>query len=151
MNKKLLCAALLSGLGVAQVAFAQDTTTSTTTTTTTDTAPAADTSTGTFDDRWYVTGDIGYNKQDNSRDSENAMFGAVGMGRFISRNWSLDGQLNWQMPKANSNRNLNWAQYGVSRRPAPPFHRRRPQLEPLPPHGHGLPALGRGIRQLPEP
>ncbi|HEX2596230.1 MAG TPA: OmpA family protein [Luteimonas sp.] len=113
MNKKLLCVALLSGLGVAQVAFAQDTTT-TTTTTTTDTAPAADASTGTFDDRWYVTGDIGYNKQDNSRDSENAMFGAVGMGRFLSRNWSLDGQLNWQMPKANSNEDLNWAQYGIS-------------------------------------
>jgi OOP family OmpA-OmpF porin len=95
MNKKLLCAALLSGLGVAQVAMAQDTT-------------------GTFDDRWYVTGDIGYNHQDASRDTENAMFGAVGLGRFVSPNWSLDGQLNWQKPKANSNEDLNWAQYGVS-------------------------------------
>ena len=55
MNKKLLCAALLSGLAVAQIASAQD-----------------------FDDRWYVTGDIGYNHQDSSRDTENAMFAATG-------------------------------------------------------------------------
>jgi OmpA-OmpF porin, OOP family len=111
MNKKLLCAALLSGLGVAQVAFAQDTTT-TTTTTTTDAAPVAAASD--FDSRWYVTGDIGYNYQDNSRDSENAMFGAVGLGKFINPNWSVDAQLNWQMPKQNANEDLNWAQYGIS-------------------------------------
>ena len=36
MNKKLLCAALLGGLGVAQAASAQD-----------------------FDDRWYVAGSTG--------------------------------------------------------------------------------------------
>jgi OOP family OmpA-OmpF porin len=111
MNKKLLCAALLGGLGVAQVAFAQDTTT-TTTTTTTETAPVAHT--GNFDDRWYVTGDIGYNKQDNDRDSENAMFGAIGLGKFINDNWSVDAQVNWQMPKQNANEDLNWAQYGIS-------------------------------------
>jgi OOP family OmpA-OmpF porin len=91
MNKKLLCAALLGGLCVAQAASAQD-----------------------FDDRWYVTGDIGYNHQDSSRDTENAMFAAVGLGKFINRNWSLDGQLNWQNPKANSNEDLWWSQYGVS-------------------------------------
>jgi OmpA-OmpF porin, OOP family len=91
MNKKLLCAALLSGLGVAQIASAQD-----------------------FDDRWYVTGDIGYNHQDSSRDTENAMFGAIGLGRFINRNWSVDGQLNWQNPKQNASEDLNWSQYGVS-------------------------------------
>jgi len=91
MNKKLLCAALLGGLGVAQAASAQD-----------------------FDDRWYLTGDIGYNYQDNSRDTENAMFAAVGLGRFINRNWSLDGQLNWQNPKQNHNEDLWWSQYGIS-------------------------------------
>jgi OmpA-OmpF porin, OOP family len=91
MNKKLLCAALLSGLGVAQIASAQD-----------------------FDDRWYVTGDVGYNLQDSSRDTENAMFAAVGVGRFINRNWSLDGQLNWQNPKQNASEDLNWSQYGIS-------------------------------------
>jgi OOP family OmpA-OmpF porin len=91
MNKKLLCAALLSGLGVAQIASAQD-----------------------FDDRWYVTGDVGYNHQDSSRDTENAMFAAIGVGKFINRNWSLDGQLNWQNPKQNASEDLNWSQYGVS-------------------------------------
>ncbi|WP_166209160.1 OmpA family protein [Cognatiluteimonas telluris] len=106
MNKKLLCVALLSGLSVAQVAFAQDDTT-------TDTAPAAATS-GDFDGRWYVTGDIGYNYQDNDRNTENAMFGAVGLGKFINPNWSVDGQLNWQNPKQNDNEDLNWSQYGVS-------------------------------------
>jgi OOP family OmpA-OmpF porin len=91
MNKKLLCAALLGGLCVAQAASAQD-----------------------FDDRWYLTGDIGYNHQDSSRDTENAMFAAIGLGKFINRNWSLDGQLNWQNPKANRNEDLWWSQYGVS-------------------------------------
>jgi OOP family OmpA-OmpF porin len=91
MNKKLLCAALLGGLGVAQAASAQ-----------------------TFDDRWYLTGDVGYNYQDNSRDTENAMFAAIGVGKFINQNWSLDGQLNWQNPKQNHSEDLWWSQYGVS-------------------------------------
>jgi OOP family OmpA-OmpF porin len=91
MNKKLLCAALLCGLGVAQAASAQ-----------------------TFDDRWYLTGDVGYNYQDNSRDTENAMFAAIGVGKFINQNWSLDGQLNWQNPKQNQDEDLWWSQYGVS-------------------------------------
>jgi OOP family OmpA-OmpF porin len=91
MNKKLLCAALLCGLGVAQAASAQ-----------------------TFDDRWYLTGDVGYNYQDNSRDTENAMFAAIGVGKFINQNWSLDGQLNWQNPKQNHDEDLWWSQYGVS-------------------------------------
>ena len=91
MNKKLLCAALLGGLGVAQAASAQ-----------------------TFDDRWYISSDIGYNHQDNSRDAENAMFATLGLGKFISPVWSLEGQLNWQNPKANSSEDLWWSQYGVS-------------------------------------
>jgi len=141
MNKKLLCAALLSGLGVAQVAFAQDSTTTTTTTpatttpaatttttTTTDTAaPAADTGTGTFDDRWYVTGSAGYNWQDSKRATKDIPFVTLGFGRFINRNWSLDGELNYQIHptfrgRANivnpdptlSGQDLNFDQYGVS-------------------------------------
>lgn len=142
MNKKLLCVALLSGLGVAQVAFAQDSAPAqdpmatpapqdTTAPPAPDTmaapaqdaapapqdttaAPAPEMTSADFDDRWYVTGDIGYNYQDSSRETENAMFGALGMGKFISRNWSLDGQVNWQKPKQNDNEDLNWAQYGVS-------------------------------------
>jgi OmpA-OmpF porin, OOP family len=118
MNKKLLCAALLSGLGVAQVALAQDAAPApaqdTMAAPATEAPAATDTSSGNFDDRWYVTGDIGYTHQDSSRDTENAMFGAIGLGKFISRNWSLDGQLNWQMPKQNDNEDLNWSQYGIS-------------------------------------
>ncbi|WP_159016367.1 OmpA family protein [Cognatiluteimonas profundi] len=135
MNKKLLCAALLSGLGVAQVAFAQDSTT-TTTTTTTDTAAApatdtmaTDTTTGTFDDRWYVTGSAGYNWQDSKRATKDIPFVTLGFGRFLNRNWSLDGELNYQIHptftgRANINpsnpdlsvsgQDLNFDQYGVS-------------------------------------
>ena len=86
MNKKLLCAALLSGLGVAQVAFAQDTTT-TTTTTTTDAAPVAAASD--FDSRWYVTGDIGYNYQDNSRARSLAQPGAA-LWRVVNARGHVD-------------------------------------------------------------
>ena len=91
MNKKLLCAALLGGLGVAQAASAQD-----------------------FDDRWYLTGSTGFNLQDSDRDTDNALFVTLGLGKFISRNWSLDGELNYQNPKADANEDLNWSQYGVS-------------------------------------
>ena len=128
MNKKLLCAALLGGLGVAQAASAQD-----------------------FDDRWYLTGDIGYNHQDSSRDTENAMFATLGLGKFINRNWSLDGQLNWQNPKANDQRRPELEPVRRFAGPASPLHRRRPQLESVPPDGPGLPARRTGIQQLPEP
>ena len=96
MNKKLLCAALLCGLGVAQAASAQE-----------------------FDDRWYLTGSVGYNFQDNDRLTDDAPFGTIGLGKFISPNWSLDGELNYQNPnfdsgKVNYGEDLNWSQYGIS-------------------------------------
>ncbi len=105
MNKKLLCAALLSGLAVAQTVSAQD-----------------------FDDRWYLTTSAGFNLQDGARETRAAPFGTLGFGKFISQNWSLDGEFNYQNPRfdnqdllLNPNRpvagraqNLNWSQYGVS-------------------------------------
>ncbi|KAF1709400.1 hypothetical protein CSC70_11400 [Pseudoxanthomonas kalamensis DSM 18571] len=91
MNKKLLCAALLAGLGVAQAAAAQD-----------------------FDDRWYLTGSVGYNMQDSDRRTEDAAFGTLGLGKFISPNWSVDGEVNYQKPTFAHNNDLNWSQYGVS-------------------------------------
>ncbi|MGH8031550.1 MAG: OmpA family protein [Luteimonas sp.] len=98
MNKKLLCAALLCGLGVAQAANAQE-----------------------FDDRWYLTGTVGYNFQDNDRGTDNAPFAAIGLGKFVSPNWSIDGELNYQNPNFNddnvlvpSGQDLNWSQYGIS-------------------------------------
>ena len=91
MRKKLLCAAMLAGLVLAGAASAQE-----------------------FDDRWYLTGAAGMNIQDNDRDTRDAAFAAVGVGKFLNQNWSLDAELNYQNPDANRNRDLNWSQYGIS-------------------------------------
>jgi OOP family OmpA-OmpF porin len=91
MNKKILCAALLGGLSLANHAMAQE-----------------------FDDRWYLTGSAGFNLQDDDRATRNAPFLGLGMGKFISPNWSLDGELNYQNPKHEDNRDLLWSQYGIS-------------------------------------
>ncbi|MHB8911980.1 MAG: OmpA family protein [Lysobacter sp.] len=91
MKIRLLSTALLAGLAFAQVASAQD-----------------------FDDRWYLTGSTGFNIQDNDRGTRNAPFVALGLGKFISPNWSVDGELNYQNPKNDANQDLNWSQYGIS-------------------------------------
>ena len=91
MKIRLLSTALLAGLAFAQAANAQD-----------------------FDDRWYLTGSAGFNIQDNDRGTRNAPFLGLGVGKFISDNWSLDGELNYQNPHNDANQNLNWSQYGVS-------------------------------------
>ena len=91
MKIRLLSTALLAGLAVAQVASAQE-----------------------FDDRWYLTGSVGFNLQDNDRDTRNAPFATIGAGKFISPLWSVDGELNYQNPNFDDNQDLNWSQYGVS-------------------------------------
>ena len=91
MNKKLLCAALLGGLSLAQSVSAQD-----------------------FDDRWYVTGSAGINIQDNDRLTRNTPFVTLGLGKFISPRWSIDGELNYQNAEVDRNQDLNWSQYGIS-------------------------------------
>ena len=91
MNKKILCAALLGGLSFAKAASAQE-----------------------FDDRWYLTGSAGFNFQDNDRGTNDAPFVTLGLGKFISPNWSLDGELNYQNPKFEDNQDLLWSQYGIS-------------------------------------
>ncbi|MFN3310720.1 MAG: porin family protein, partial [Thermomonas sp.] len=91
MNKKLLCAALLGSLGLAQAASAQE-----------------------FDDRWYVSGSTGVNLQDHDRGTEDAIFGTIGFGKFLTPNVSLDTELNYQNPRKNINQNLRWSQYGIS-------------------------------------
>src|SRR5690606_32255223 len=68
MNKKLLCVAMLAGLSWAQAASAQE-----------------------FDDRWYLTGAVGMNVQDKDRNTDDSGFLSLGLGKFISPNWSLDG------------------------------------------------------------
>ncbi|MCR6687302.1 OmpA family protein [Pseudoxanthomonas sp.] len=91
MNKKLLTAALLGGLAMAQAASAQE-----------------------FDDRWYLTGSAGFNFQDSARETRDAPFVGLGLGKFVSPNWSIDGELNYQNPHSDANSDLNWSQYGVS-------------------------------------
>ncbi|MFC3813802.1 OmpA family protein [Lysobacter sp. GCM10012299] len=91
MKTRLLSTALLAGLAVSQVASAQE-----------------------FDDRWYLTGTAGMNIQDNDRGTRNAPFGALGVGKFIAPEWSLDGELNYQNPNNDANQDLRWSQYGIS-------------------------------------
>src|SRR5690606_4036526 len=91
MKIRVLSTALLAGLAFSQVATAQE-----------------------FDDRWYITAGTGMNMQDADRDTSDALFGSLGVGKFISPEWSVDAELNYQNPKKESNNNLNWSQYGLS-------------------------------------
>ena len=91
MNKKLLCAALLGSLGLAQAASAQE-----------------------FDDRWYISGSTGYNFQDSDRGTEDAPFVTLGFGKFLTPRFSLETELNYQNPSKNVNEDLWWSQYGIS-------------------------------------
>ena len=90
MKKKLLCCALLGAVTMAQSAFAQD-----------------------YDDRWYLTGTVGHNFQDSDRNTRDPQFFGLGIGKFISPNWSLDFELNHQNPEFNGN-DLLFSQYGAS-------------------------------------
>ncbi|KGO97525.1 outer membrane beta-barrel protein, partial [Novilysobacter defluvii] len=91
MKTRLLGMALLAGLAAMATADAQE-----------------------FDDRWYVTGSAGMNIQDGDRGTRDTPFGTLGMGKFISPEWSLDGELNYQNANLDENRDLNWSQYGIS-------------------------------------
>ena len=91
MKTRLLGTALLAGLAVMATANAQE-----------------------FDDRWYVTGSAGMNLQDNDRGTRDTPFVTLGLGKFISQEWSLDGELNYQNANLDGNRDLNWSQYGIS-------------------------------------
>lgn len=91
MKKNLLCCALLGALGLASTAMAQD-----------------------YDDRWYISGAVGFNWQDNDRLTNDTPFGEIGFGRFLSPNWSLDFNINYQNPEFDDNQDLRWSQYGAS-------------------------------------
>lgn len=67
-----------------------------------------------YDDRWYVGLGAGANQQDSARDTENAAFGTLSVGRFINPDWSVDVEVNYQNPKANRDEDLNFSQYGIS-------------------------------------
>src|SRR3546814_11418701 len=91
MKIRMLSVALLAGLAFAQAANAQE-----------------------FDDRWYLAGSVGYNFQSSDRTTDSVPFVTLGLGKFISPNWSIDGELNYQNPSFEDNDNLNWSQYGIS-------------------------------------
>lgn len=91
MKKKILCGALFGALGLAQSAMAQDS----------------------FDDRWYVTAGAGYGMFDGSREVGDEFTGQLGIGRFVSPNWSLDAELFYANPEDN-NAELNWSMYSGS-------------------------------------
>ena len=91
MKKKLLCAAMLCGMGIAHSAVAQE-----------------------FDDRWYVSASTGMNFQDSDRGTDDAVFGTLGFGKFWTPNLSVDLELNYQNPAKTANQNLWWSQYGAA-------------------------------------
>ena len=119
MNKKLLCAALLGGLGVVQAANAQE-----------------------FDDRWYITGSVGFNIQDNDRDTRNAPFGTIGFGKHFNPYWSFDVEANYQNPNRDANQDLNWSQYGISFDARRHFITEGRNWNPVPADGPRLSARG---------
>jgi len=90
MKKNLLCCALLAAAAMAHSAAAQD-----------------------FDDRWYLSGGAGLNFQDDDRGTADPLYYTLGFGKFISPNWSIDGEVNYQNPNFNG-RELLFSQYGAT-------------------------------------
>lgn len=90
MKKNILCCALLAAAAMAQSAVAQD-----------------------FDDRWYVTAGVGQNIQDSDRATRDSTYGTLGFGRFLTQNWSLEGELNYVNPRF-SGSPLRFTQYGAT-------------------------------------
>ena len=91
MKIRLLSAALVAGMAATSVASAQE-----------------------FDDRWYLSGGVGYNLQDEDRRTDDAYALSLGLGKFISPTWSVEGELNYQNPNFTHNTDLLWSQYGIS-------------------------------------
>ncbi|WP_395793728.1 OmpA family protein [Aquimonas sp.] len=90
MKKKLLCCAVLTCVGFANVSFAQDS----------------------FDDRWYVGGSVGFVEFDDARGLKDDLQLGANFGKFFTPNWSLDLELKHINPQLIGN-SLNWSQYGL--------------------------------------
>ncbi|MEZ5465714.1 MAG: OmpA family protein [Lysobacteraceae bacterium] len=91
MKKKLLCCALLSAMGFAQAALAQD-------------EP--------LDDRWYLSGHAGTTLWDEDRNIDRYAFLEIGAGRFINENWALDFNVHYTNPNVTGN-DLHWSMWGI--------------------------------------
>ncbi|MBP6533502.1 MAG: OmpA family protein [Arenimonas sp.] len=75
MNKKILGLALLSAVSLSQAATAQE-----------------------FDNRWYVSGTLGYVFTDDDRNISNSEMFGVGVGKRLSPNFSIDVQYDQATP-----------------------------------------------------
>src|SRR3546814_7703873 len=51
---------------------------------------------------------------DGSSDVCSSDLGTIGVGKFLTPNWSIDGELNYQNPNFADNDDLNYSQYGIS-------------------------------------
>ena len=67
MKRTLIGCALLAGMAMANTATAQD-----------------------YDDRWYLTAGGGYGMFDGDRNVDNEFYGTLGIGKFVSPNFSVD-------------------------------------------------------------
>ena len=93
MKNKLLCCALLAGMGMSGSVMAQD-----------------------YDDRFYVTAGVGYAWFDNGRNVGDDMYGQIGFGKFITPNISLDAELWHSNPELDQFENVerNWELMSLS-------------------------------------
>jgi OOP family OmpA-OmpF porin len=90
MNKKLLCCALVGALGFAQAVAAQE-----------------------YDDRWYVSGDLGVALFDGERGLQDSAIYKIGVGKFFAPRWSWELGLNSTNPDSNDPDQLHWSMYGL--------------------------------------
>ena len=91
MKKNLLCCALLSAMGFAQAALAQD-------------EP--------LDDRWYVTGAVGAGIWDSARSVDASGQIQFGVGRYMTEDLALDLSVHYANPEFEAN-DLHWSMYGI--------------------------------------
>ena len=99
MKKKLLCCALLAGVGMTHSAAAQ-----------------------TYDDRWYFGAGAGVGFFDDDRNAEHELYGVIGLGKMISPRVSIDAELwhsnpeldNDDLPSSLSDVERNWELMSLS-------------------------------------
>jgi len=76
-NKHFIALAVLAALTLPQVASAQE---------------------QEYDDRWYITWGLGYNKQDTDRRTVDEKTVTASLGRYLNPAWSMDVELSWLDP-----------------------------------------------------
>ncbi len=81
-----------------------------------------------FDDRRYLTGSAGFNFQDGDRTTNDAPFVLLlGLGKFVSPNWSIDGELNYREPELRRQPGFELEPVRHLVRPASPLRAGRPR------------------------